>query len=100
MSRSNSGVIWIWLVCILGLFTLAITWMALSYPAFFFMDAMRENYNYPPTAETAINILETAISWFLVFFVIGLLLWAIASSIKRPEESYPIIHHFYGGGKQ
>lgn len=87
--RKNRGIIWIWVVCIFAIAVLALLWLPLSWVSYMMIDVVKENYNFPPQALSAINLLTQVIGYFLVIMLFGLIIWAIVNSQRREDITYP-----------
>jgi len=87
MRLNNKGLAWIWIVAIIAIVSVTITWYIESYVANIIMDAL-EPY-IPEQYRGTMTILRYVIAVFPLLFCFGILLWAYARSSRPQEVSYP-----------
>jgi hypothetical protein len=88
--KNKRGVIWVWCVFFLALFTLIIVWVPLSWAAYAIIDAMTSSFNYPEPAKTSLQILTYIGTYSVLIMVFGLIAWALKSSTNPQMVGYPV----------
>lgn len=87
--RDNKhGVIYIWLVCMIAIFVLGVIYFPCISAIYQIVDAITTSYNFPANQRNSMNVFLIACGWFLVIMTVGLIGWALTSSVKRQEPTY------------
>jgi hypothetical protein len=90
LRKNQSGVIWIWAICLLAIVLYSICWFSLGWPLYMVIDTVEASYTFPAQATNTINLMRLVIAWHPIFFIFGMLLWAFVNSQRREEVTYPV----------
>ena len=90
MKYGNSGVIWIWAVCLAGIVMYAICYYALVYPTLELIGIVEGMYSFDAQATVTLNLTRAVLNWHPIFFILGMLLWGFVNSGRRETQTYPV----------
>jgi len=89
-TSSNSGVIWIWAVCLAGIVMYSIAYYALVYPALMMIGIVEGLVVFDAQATVTLNLVRAVLNWHPIFFILGMLLWGFVNSARREVQTYPM----------
>lgn len=89
IKTDKHGVLWVWVVCLMAIVVMALAWFTLTWPVYLMIQQIESLFTFPTGAQSAVDLVKTVIAWFLVFFVLGMLLWAYVNSQRREDVTYP-----------
>lgn len=90
MRHANSGVVWVWAVCLAGIVVYAIAFYSLVYPTLQLIGVVEDMTSWDPNAAVTLNLVKVVLNWHPIFFILGLILWAFVNSVRREDVTYPI----------
>jgi hypothetical protein len=89
MRHANSGVVWIWVVCLAGICVYAIAFYVLLYPTLELIGIVEGLTTWSTDATFTLNFCRTVLNWHPIIFIVGLLIWAFVNSQRREDVTYP-----------
>jgi len=89
-TSSNSGVIWIWAVCLAGIVMYSIAYYSLVYPALELIGIVEGLVIFDAQASITLNLVKAVLNWHPIFFILGMLLWGFVNSARRETQTYPM----------
>ena len=84
----NDASAWAWLVVLVGIFTLVLMWAIFSPILDTITVAMNSTITLTPEFKNPMRDLFSAWFWYPVMTAFGLILWAIAYSVKQEGGGY------------
>lgn len=89
-NKDKSGIVWVWIVALLAWGIMAIAYFALSVVVYMVLDSVEAMpYAYPQAYLDNITLTRNVTGWFLVIMTIGILGWALISSVRKVDDTSP-----------
>lgn len=86
----QKGIVYVWFVIAITVAFLAMVWWVLALPLWMIIQAMEGIAAYPPEAVGAVNLVKNVITYFLVFVVLGCIVFGLVSSFRREDIQTPL----------
>lgn len=87
--HANSGIVWVWAVCLAGIVVYAIAFYTLLFPTLQLIGIVESMTAWDADAAFTLNLCKTVLNWHPILFIIGMLLWAFVNSVRREDVTYP-----------
>lgn len=89
MKQANSGVVWVWAVCLAGICVYAIAFYVCIMPTLEVIGIVEGMTSFDSDAAFTLNLAKAVLNWHPIIFIVGLLLWAFVNSVRREDVTYP-----------
>lgn len=87
--EDESGIVWVWIVAILTWAIMAVAYFALAGIVYMVLDTVEGAYAYPQAFIDNISLTRDVTGWFLGIMTIGIIGWALISSVRKVDDTAP-----------
>lgn len=88
--KDERGIVWVWIVALLTWAIMAIAYFALAGIVYMVIDQVEAMpYNYPQAYLDNMTLTRDVTGWFLIIMTIGILGWALISSVRKVDDTMP-----------
>lgn len=86
--KDKRGVIWVWVVILIGLFIFSLVWFTTGYALLEISDTVTDQYTFPAPASYAAEFILSVFRYGPILFLFGMALWAYVNSQRRRPIGY------------
>jgi len=83
--NDKSGVVWIWVVIIVGILAYSLVWFSVGWAVIEVADNVESQYTFEPPVSYAATFIRTIFQYHPILFFFGLMLWAYVNSQRRVD---------------
>lgn len=88
--EDERGIVWVWIVAILTWAIMAVAYFALAGIVYMILDQVEAApYAYPQAFLDNISLTRDVTGWFLIIMTVGILGWALISSVRKVDDTMP-----------
>ena len=85
LKNNKSGVVWIWVVIIVGILAYSLIWFSVGWVVIEVADNVESQYTYEPPISYAASFIRLIFQYHPILFFFGLMLWAYVNSQRNVQ---------------